>query len=86
MTSDDLRELFRACPLVASVQASDGSAVDDPSTLLRLAQASVAQGVKVLRLQGVANIKAIKKVLDTPVIGLIKRKYPDRKSACRERV
>lgn len=77
MTSDDLRELLRACPLVASVQASDGSAVDDPATLLRLAQASIAQGVKVLRLQGAANIKAIKKVLDVPVIGLVKRKYPD---------
>jgi len=77
MTSDDLRHLLRACPLVASVQASEGSAVDDPATLLRLARASVDQGVKVLRLQGVSNIKTIKRALDVPVIGLVKQAYLD---------
>lgn len=76
MTLERLADLLSKAPLVASVQASEGSPVEDPATLLRLAQASVAQGVRVLRLQGVANIAAIKPATGVPVIGLIKRNYP----------
>jgi len=72
MILDDLRRF----PLVASVQASDGAAVDDPSTLLKLAQCSLDQGVEVLRLQGVENIRTIKAATGKPVIGLIKQAYP----------
>ncbi|ODU53677.1 hypothetical protein ABT09_01370 [bacterium SCN 57-13] len=71
-----MRFLFET-PLIASVQASEGSAVDDPATLLSLAKASLDQGVKVLRLQGVENIAKIKSETETPVIGLIKRTYSD---------
>jgi len=63
-------------PLIASVQASEGSPVDDPEVLLRLARASIQEGVRVLRLQGVANIAPIKAATGVPVIGLIKRNYP----------
>lgn len=70
-------DLLRRCPLVASVQASDGAAVDDPATLLRLAQCSLDQGVEVLRLQGVENIRTIKGATGKPVIGLIKKTYPN---------
>lgn len=77
MSLDRLMRLLRECPLVASVQASEGSPVDDPATLLKLAQASLDQGIKVLRLQGVENIRAIKGRTDVPVIGLIKRSYLD---------
>lgn len=75
MTLPELLDRVRSCPLVASVQASDGSPVDDPSTLLRLAQASQTQGVTVLRLQGAANISTIRGGTGLPVIGLIKRSY-----------
>ncbi len=75
MTRDDLRRRLRDTRLIASVQASPGSPLEDPETLLHLAQASIAAGVKVLRLQGVANITHIRKKTRVPVIGLIKREY-----------
>ncbi len=77
MTSADFLHLLDQCPLIASVQATDGSATDDPQTLSQLAQASAAQGVKILRLQGIENIKAIRADLDLPIIGLIKKTYSD---------
>lgn len=77
MTLDDLLTRVRACPLIASVQASEGAAVDDPGTLLRLAQTSQAQGVNLLRLQGAENIRTIREGTGLPAIGLIKRSYPD---------
>lgn len=74
MRVETLVQRIRQCPLVASVQASD-KAVDHPETLLRLARASADQGVRVLRLQGLKNIRTIKGALPMPVIGLIKRRY-----------
>lgn len=63
--------------LIASVQASEGSPVEHPETLARLARASVQEGVRVLRLQGVENIRAVRAATPgTPCIGLIKRTYP----------
>lgn len=77
MTVPEFLAILKECPLIASVQASPGSPLDDPETLLKLAKASLSQGVKVLRLQGVENIKRIKGETGVPVIGLIKRQYPD---------
>lgn len=65
------------CPIVASVQAPQGSPLDDTPTLLRLAQASLAQGVQVLRLEGAHNIRTIQQATGAIAIGLIKREYPD---------
>jgi N-acetylmannosamine-6-phosphate 2-epimerase/N-acetylmannosamine kinase len=45
--------------------------------LLALASASLSSGCQVLRLQGVENIRLIKKKTGAPVIGLIKRNYGD---------
>jgi putative N-acetylmannosamine-6-phosphate epimerase len=64
------------CALIASVQASDKSPTDHPDTLLRLAKASVQEGVQVLRLEGVKAIRTVKPEVRAPVIGLLKRKYP----------
>jgi putative N-acetylmannosamine-6-phosphate epimerase len=64
------------CALIASVQASDRSPTDHPDTLLRLAKASVQEGVQVLRLEGVKAIRTIKPEVRAPVIGLLKRRYP----------
>jgi len=77
MAMDERMRFLFETPLIASVQASEGSAVDDPATLLSLAKASLDQGVKVLRLQGVENIAKSKSETETPVIGLIKRTYSD---------
>jgi len=75
MTALEFSQLLAECPMVASVQASEGSPVDDPAVLLTLAKASLSQGVKVLRLQGVENIRTIKTGTGAPTIGLIKRSY-----------
>lgn len=75
MTLAELQSLLRDCPLVTSVQASEGSPVDDPPTLLKLAQASLNLGVKILRLQGTQNIQVIRTQTKAPVIGLIKRQF-----------
>lgn len=77
MTLDELLVGLRRNRLVASVQGSEGSPVDDPGTLLKLAEASVKQGVAVLRLQGTATISLIRSTLRLPVIGLIKKQYAD---------
>ncbi len=73
------RDLLRTAPLIASVQASPESPVDDPSTLLKLAQASLNNGVRILRLEGVENIRRIKTITGAVVIGLIKKEYPGSK-------
>ncbi len=75
MRLTDLIERLNRCPLVASVQASDGSPLEDPATLARMAKASASRGVLVLRAQGVENIRAIRAETGLPVIGLIKRRY-----------
>eukprot|EP01052_Picozoa_sp_SAG31_P017861 SAG31_NODE_1240_length_9167_cov_4.729599_5_plen_215_part_00 len=52
--------------------------MDNPSILLKLALASIANGCKVIRLQGSANIEHVRPSLGgkTPVVGLIKEVYP----------
>jgi putative N-acetylmannosamine-6-phosphate epimerase/predicted NBD/HSP70 family sugar kinase len=72
----NLLAMLQDCPIIASVQASDRSAVDYPETLLQLAQASIDQGVEVVRLQGAENIRFMKGKLTVPIIGLIKKQHP----------
>ena len=72
----NLLAMLQDCPVIASVQASERSAVDYPETLLQLAQASIDQGVEVVRLQGAENIRFIKEKLSVPIIGLIKKQHP----------
>ncbi|MBL8040103.1 MAG: N-acetylmannosamine-6-phosphate 2-epimerase, partial [Chthonomonas sp.] len=76
MTRDELVKLLRTAPLVASVQASPNSPVQHAETLGRLAQASLDQGVRVLRLQGKEEVSVIRQMCgNPPTIGLIKREY-----------
>jgi putative N-acetylmannosamine-6-phosphate epimerase/predicted NBD/HSP70 family sugar kinase len=72
----DIKNLLAQCPLVVSVQATDGAAVDVPEILLQMAKCSTDEGVKILRLQGADNIHHIKSHLKVPVIGLVKKAYP----------
>ena len=50
-----LLQKLKGCPLIASVQARDGSQLSAPEHLLPMAVASLAEGVQVLRLEGVAE-------------------------------
>ncbi|MCB0825153.1 MAG: putative N-acetylmannosamine-6-phosphate 2-epimerase [Armatimonadetes bacterium] len=71
-------ELVKECPLVASAQADDGTPLDHPDSIRRLAEASASQGVRVFRMEGVEDILELKKHHpEWPVMGLIKCKYPD---------
>ncbi|CAN5502403.1 hypothetical protein BH11ARM2_BH11ARM2_29160 [soil metagenome] len=76
MTLQNLLLKLQRSPLVASVQATEKSPVDQPETLLRLARASADEGVQVMRLEGVKNIRVIKPALPMPTIGVLKRVYP----------
>jgi|CXWL01.1.fsa_nt_gi N-acetylmannosamine-6-phosphate 2-epimerase/N-acetylmannosamine kinase len=73
----ELLKLLKESPLVASVQADEGAPLDDPATIWKLAESSLSQGVKVLRLQGVENIRYVRERFDGPIIGLIKKQYQD---------
>jgi N-acylglucosamine-6-phosphate 2-epimerase len=61
--------------LIVSVQAWDGSAIDDPHVLAAVAEAAMQNGAAGVRMQGARNISAARKRLDAPIIGLIKRRY-----------
>jgi len=77
MIKPDLLALFRECPIIASVQSAEGSPLQDTDTLVRLARLSVLEGVKVVRAEGKETIKAIREQVGVPVIGRIRREYPD---------
>jgi len=77
MTLREFQALCRRMPLIASVQASPGSPLSPPPFLVPLAQASLAEGVSVLRLEGIASIERIRAECGAPpTIGLIKKEYP----------
>ena len=77
MTLDDLLARLRECPLIASVQSSEGSPADGPEFFLPMALAHRQEGVTVLRLQGAENIRRVRAGTGLPTIGLIKRTYAD---------
>jgi putative N-acetylmannosamine-6-phosphate epimerase len=75
MTLRDFLATVDQAPLIASVQAPEGSPLDSPHSLCRCALASLENGVSILRLQGVENIRYIHERTKAPTIGLIKRVY-----------
>ncbi|TAM73536.1 N-acetylmannosamine-6-phosphate 2-epimerase [bacterium] len=62
--------------LVVSVQAEEGSPLDDPAVLAAMARSAERGGAVAVRAQGVANIRAIRACCALPIIGLIKRHVP----------
>ncbi|MDO5648484.1 N-acetylmannosamine-6-phosphate 2-epimerase [Paracoccus sp. (in: a-proteobacteria)] len=63
--------------LIASCQPVDGGPMDDPAIVAAMARATVAGGASALRIEGVANLRAVRPVVDVPIIGLVKRDLPD---------
>ena len=59
--------------LIASCQPIPGGPLDFSSFILASAKASIKGGAKGLRIEGFKNLKAIKKNLNLPVIGIKKR-------------
>ena len=63
--------------LIVSVQADAGDPLDDPRILAAMAQAVVRGGAAAIRACQPANIAAIRAAVAAPLIGLIKKSYPD---------
>lgn len=58
--------------LVVSCQASPGEPMRHPETMAQVAQAVVEGGAAAVRLQGLEDIRQTCKVVDVPIIGLVK--------------
>lgn len=63
--------------LVVSCQAAPGEPLAVPSILAAMAKAAVAGGAVAIRANRPENIRAIRKAVRVPIIGLYKRDYPD---------
>ncbi|NBI12830.1 putative N-acetylmannosamine-6-phosphate 2-epimerase [[Haemophilus] felis] len=63
--------------LIASCQPVDDGPMDSPEIVAAMAQASVIGGAVGLRIEGVDNLKAARKVVNVPIIGIVKRDLPD---------
>ncbi|WP_433616253.1 N-acetylmannosamine-6-phosphate 2-epimerase [Dactylosporangium sp. CA-139114] len=64
--------------LVVSCQAPDGHPLRSPDVIARLAQCAALGGAVAVRVNSPEDVRAVKAVVDLPVIGLHKVKAPDR--------
>jgi N-acylglucosamine-6-phosphate 2-epimerase len=62
--------------LVVSVQAAPGSPLASPETISAIARAAELGGAAGIRAEGAADVRAIKRAVAVPVIGLLKRDVP----------
>lgn len=62
-----------ASQLLVSCQPVPGGPLDQPESVVGFALAALASGAKGLRIEGVANLAAVRQATDAPIIGLIKR-------------
>lgn len=63
--------------LVASCQPVDNGPMDRPDIVAAMAQAAVAGGAVGLRIEGIANLRATRPLVDVPIIGIVKRNLDD---------
>lgn len=58
--------------LIVSCQPVTGGPLDDPRIVAAMALAALDGGAAGLRIEGIANLRAVRAVTDAPVIGLVK--------------
>lgn len=63
--------------LVASCQPVDDGPMDRPDIVAAMARAAVAGGAVGLRIEGVDNLRAVRPVVDVPIIGIVKTDLTD---------
>lgn len=63
--------------LIVSCQPVIGGAMDRPEIVAGYARAALDGGAVALRIEGIANVRAVRQVCDAPIIGLVKRDLPD---------
>lgn len=63
--------------LLVSCQPVTGGAMDSPEIVAAMARAALDGGAAGLRIEGLANLRAVRPLTDAPVIGLVKRDLDD---------
>lgn len=63
--------------LVASCQPVDDGPMDRPEIVAAMARAAVGGGAVALRIEGVDNLRAVRAVVDVPIIGILKTDLND---------
>ncbi|WP_301099487.1 N-acetylmannosamine-6-phosphate 2-epimerase [Otariodibacter sp.] len=63
--------------LIASCQPVDDGPMDSPEIVAAMAAASVVGGAAGLRIEGIENLKAARKAVSVPIIGIVKRDLDD---------
>jgi N-acylglucosamine-6-phosphate 2-epimerase len=61
--------------LIVSVQAEATSLLNTPETIALLGRVAVANGAVGIRAEGAARIGAMRRAVDVPIVGIIKRAY-----------
>lgn len=72
----DLLERMRG-GLVVSCQPVPGGPMDRPEIVAAMAAAAIAGGAAAVRIEGLANLRAVRPVIAAPIIALIKRDLSD---------
>jgi N-acylglucosamine-6-phosphate 2-epimerase len=62
--------------LVVSCQPVRGGPMDRPDIVAAMAQAAIAGGAAGVRVEGLADLRAVRAALDAPIIALVKRDDP----------
>jgi N-acylglucosamine-6-phosphate 2-epimerase len=63
--------------LIVSCQPVDGGPMDRPEIVAAMAAAAVAGGAAGVRIEGVANLRAARRAVCVPIIGIVKRDLAD---------
>jgi len=63
--------------LIVSCQPVDGGPMDRPDIVAAMAMAAVAGGAVGLRIEGIANLRAVRPLVAVPIIGIVKTDLPD---------
>lgn len=62
--------------LVVSCQAAAGTPMEPSEHIVALAQSAVLGGAKAVRIEGVANVLAVRAAVSVPIIGIVKAQHP----------
>lgn len=62
--------------LIVSIQPPADSVLNRPEIVALLARAAVANGASGVRIEGAERIAAVRRAVEVPIVGLIKRAYP----------